>query len=82
MCLLSHVTYHLLAVTCHLSPFTNANSHGPLANSTAIHSRVVCKDLNIKICFLKVSKIIKTLKKEVSSCNISNTLFDQKSPAP
>ena len=48
-CQVSHVLCHVSRVTCHLSltPTATATEHSP-ANSPPMHSRLVCKDPQIR----------------------------------
>ena len=77
----SRATCHVLCVTCHLIPVTYHLSLIPTAtdphpaNSPTMHSRLVHKNQKPK----KVEKRKNFVETQFFS-NISNTLFDQKSP--
>ena len=72
---MSHVTCHVSHVTCHLSlTLTPAAKDLPLANLPIMHSRLVCKDQKKNI-FFKSSK-----QQKPKTANITDTLFDLKSP--
>ena len=77
LCQVSHVTCHMSRVTCHLTPDTYHLSLMPTARdphpaiSPTMHSRLVYKDPKSK----------KIFKRKNQFSNISNTLFEQKSPA-
>ena len=56
---MSDVSFHVLRVTCNMSPVTNATDHST-ANSHTLYSRIVCKEPTIYHCKweqLDISKI-------------------------
>ena len=77
-CHLSGVMCQVSRVTCHLSLTPTATATDPPANSPIMHSRLVCEDPNILIR----QKIFEMAKPKTFKgyANISDTLFDQKSP--
>ena len=82
MCHLSCVTCRMSPVTCHLSLMPTATATDrPPANFPIIHSRLVCKDQkqnkNQNTRNLLNNKNPNNVKRYA---NISNMLFDQKSP--
>ena len=90
MCHMPHVMCNMAHVTCPLSPITYhlalmATATGPHPdNSSTMHSRLVCKDPKTRKSKI-VDKHNKSQKRYKKKCpqisNISDTLFDQKSPA-
>ena len=74
---MSCVTCRVSQVTCHLSLTPTATATDPPpANSPIMHNRLVCKEPKL-YKNLKYKKIFKTWR----YTGISDTLFDQKSPA-
>ena len=82
-CHVSCVTCQVSSVTCHLSltPTATATDPPPV-NSATMHSRLVHKDPKTLIISerTKLSKRPKKKQNIQKYANISNTLFDQKSP--